>query len=529
MSDLSFSRTRILQSPSNALYHTLSKLILTFAVLGYTDVASRLLSKLNTHAKHHGMDVVLRRLWLLWDTVDAWPEGERERVRDLIKEERNPDPRTTGKEDGEGKGEELKKKAAKREKDQEGDAITDEDVRNRIDDLASYYAGYWMHPPVKGTRGSRYERDMTSLQKLESIENVLARVEGLEPDEYRHSRTGAMAMNVSSALVSALNLKLSPDDTQDVEPLPSAEAILGLIAKRLSANCQIQYLAESRHAWRILKDGALAKVLKLNTKKATQFIKEFEQVIDERFSNGKLNLNNIPMRQLLEKLEDLTLNDPSREANGYTPRTEKTIFQEPATVAEIAETEKRLNIELPEDYKEFLSLTNGFGQFLSEPPLHPARKLRWLDDSEDYFTDLMLDMLDNSFLTTSSLTVGKAIEIGTEDIDNQWLVPPSTISAFKAHVRKILDGSEVDGKLVTEDVREAVRQAAEEFAGSLDAFWQLEWCCLTWASGGSALMLAYPSFKKYLQSVLWEAGRSEEDLVERRGFWGYAFAEVVGM
>ncbi|KAF2993151.1 hypothetical protein E8E13_001639, partial [Curvularia kusanoi] len=107
-------------------------------------------------------------------------------------------------------------------------------------------------------------------------------------------------------------------------------------------------------------------------------------------------------------------------------------FRNSATDEVIVETKDRLGVELPDDYKEFSKITNGCGEayncILHEPPRHPLLKIRWLNDDEDYFSDLPFDIPTNLEIILQPydqdgsfdwVEVGKAIEIGTEDIYNQ--------------------------------------------------------------------------------------------------------------
>ncbi|PVH91288.1 hypothetical protein DM02DRAFT_636221 [Periconia macrospinosa] len=49
-------------------------------------------------------------------------------------------------------------------------------------------------------------------------------------------------------------------------------------------------LEESKYAWIILKDGALAKALNLDLERINEFAKNIEQFVDKRFKNGRMPL-----------------------------------------------------------------------------------------------------------------------------------------------------------------------------------------------------------------------------------------------
>ena len=92
---------------------------------------------------------------------------------------------------------------------------------------------------------------------------------------FADATTGSVAMDRSSALVRALDLRLaltekdhpvvSASSTTETaalhEHLPTVEEILGRIAARLHGNSQIRDLVQSARAWTILKNGALAKAI----------------------------------------------------------------------------------------------------------------------------------------------------------------------------------------------------------------------------------------------------------------------------
>ncbi|KAF2257783.1 hypothetical protein CC78DRAFT_432242, partial [Lojkania enalia] len=269
------------------------------------------------------------------------------------------------------------------------------------------------------------------------------------------ARTGAAAIDVSSGLTSVLDLRVRLEEAGDstrTAGIPSVDEVLSMIAKRLDANQQIAYLMQSPRAWAMLKDGALVRSLDLDRGKIEEFAREVEGVIDQRLQRGKADLPPMTMNRIFETLEYNTITHPeSREQflELDDPAPEK-LSREPATAAQIEEKEEELGIRLPKDYKEFLMVSNGFdapfGGIIMEPSLFPVEKIRWLGDEEDYFTDLPLDipadwtcLCHHSERPLEWPLVGKAIEIGTMDIDNIWLLPPANVDKVKQKVRSILD------------------------------------------------------------------------------------------
>ncbi|KAF2107502.1 hypothetical protein BDV96DRAFT_653594 [Lophiotrema nucula] len=519
-----FSRPKFLQCATDELCYSISELCLQFAVLGYTTVALRLLDKVNKYEKHGAYHGIVRPLWLLWDLLGEWPAGEKERVREEIVSERKR--RAEGDRDGEERG----GKQAKLELDEQD--ITEEDVKVYMEELAQVFRQGW-YWPNRATRGKDekgpFEKTLSPEEEKQARDAVWEAIdESFEP-AYRDETSGSAAMDVSSGLVGALDLSISLGDADDT----STETILQRIATRLDANQAIRYLVESRRAWSILKDGALAKTLSLDEEKTENFAKEIEELVDERLKNGRMEIEDLSMKEVLNMIDHNTRNG-TEARNAYFERDDPipdTLFHAPATEKQIEEAEKKLDTRLPPDYKELLRISNGldaaFGGIIFEPPLFPLEKARWHTDDEEYFTDLRISIPGEFWFNLPRgfdhddiagwPEVGKCIEVGAVDIYYVWLVPPAKVQEVQEHAADILK----DGSEHAEDVKEVLKKSCEDFAGSMEKWDALEWCCIVWAAGGSASMTGYPSFKAYLRRVAEDSGQSAVDVLTDRKFFGY--------
>jgi hypothetical protein len=96
-----------------------------------------------------------------------------------------------------------------------------------------------------------------------------------------------------------------------------------------------------------------------------------------------------------------------------------------------------------DDYKDFLAATNGMGAswegIIVDPPLFAGSEVRWITEEEEYFTDLAADILPGIFdliwdicNDEEWLTVGMTLEIGSQDIDEVWLLPPPKVKELVA-------------------------------------------------------------------------------------------------
>lgn len=97
-------------------------------------------------------------------------------------------------------------------------------------------------------------------------------------------------------------------------------------------------------------------------------------------------------------------------------------------------------------------------------------------------------------------------EIGNRDIDHTWLMHPLRVERYRTLYMEMYEKA-------NEDQKKIIVRAMEAFAGSKEAFGEMRWCCLIWAAGGAAMMTAYPSFKRYLESVVSESLQKKSDSI----------------
>jgi hypothetical protein len=517
-------RPFLLRCDNGQLYSYASRLILEFALLGYTDVAARLIAALNNYDFYHDSRHRLKTLWFLWDFRAKeegviWPEGEEEKVEDAMRE------RQRTKASGDRAGDET---------------VTSDDVERELALIAYEFASKWYYPGKLTTSDRVVAKDphvldgqLTIEQKLDAAHEIIHSLETVG--------SSAKVNDIKSGLVSALDLVLSAQKDSENDP-PTSEELLKWIAKSTGDQyCDLRYLPESRYVWKVLKTGALRELSNVDEEALSAFAVDVENTITKLISRGRQRPTaHMPIEDLLKAAQHNTQTNP---AAGGLPDQAKdaSLFRDPATSSQIREAEARLDTQLPEDYKTFLRLSNGFGATWGhtlgdyEPPLHTVSSLRWLDSAtEDYFTDLTLDiptrwdtwpfappptMFSNYADDLEHFLVGRALEIGTEGIDNTWLIIPSTIEPIKNAVRIILENKELGNR-----EKQSVRCAIMDFAGSEQEWGEMEWACVTWASGGTAAMYVYPSFRAYLEDVVVygtaeDEGEKKAKRTFRSGVW----------
>ena len=489
-------RDEILQSSYDSVTHKLANYALEFAVLGYLDDAKDLVTLLNGYNFFDASRTILKPLWLAWSEIGSWPENEYERVHESL------------------------------------------------DDLAKQYYDSCFDE----RRYNPNKTELTFSNDAHGLVQLLKAADDLNP-KFADAITESEAMDRSSALVRALDLRLaltekdyavvSASSTTEKtsaphEHLPTVEEILGRIAVRLHGNSQIKVLAQSARAWKILKNGALAKVVGVQDAKVRDLAQEIRGAFFDRFRDGRQILAPDPMKDLIRVISDNTQiylgTEEHRNEVGAPDEAPEPLIRPGATIEKVTELERTLGLKLPEDYKEYLSLSDGLGSswggILMEPPLHPTSDVRWEDD-EKYFTDLWLEILPFqvfcSHLEFPGLAkiddwpkVGRTIQIGRQDIDVVWLLLPATVAKVRDAYLHI-----VDSKEAPEGLKAVVINAMNSFAGSRQDFEKLDWGVLHWTSGGSATMVAYRSFTEFMAD---KARKSGTDYWAGEGWGNGCFA-----
>ncbi|KAK4616138.1 hypothetical protein CLAFUW4_10242 [Fulvia fulva] len=299
----------------------------------------------------------------------------------------------------------------------------------------------------------------------------------------------------------------------------SAE-VVGMIAVRWRAYQQIRYLAEAESLWPYWLAGLLADALSLDrddlTAKGQALVETFKSRLDHGFVPSILAGKS--MKELLDLAAKSSFDRMTEDGH---PESSRMFFKAGASEEEIEALEGRLQTVLPDDYREFLQITNGFGVgesgiyngYFPSPALHATVDVKW--DEEEYL-QLPVELLQlpreleqlatshwkqrstrpNGYLDwEGALPIfDRVLELGTLDIYNIWLVHPMLVEQCRNAYHEMYRNA-------NKKQRKRILLAMESFAGSKGAFEQLHWCCVTWAAGGSACMTAYASFRDYIEAM----------------------------
>lgn len=285
-----------------------------------------------------------------------------------------------------------------------------------------------------------------------------------------------------------------------------------------SYNSYINNIGKSRRVWSLLKDGRIGKRLNDDQDIDAQFDK-VKGVLTARVEKGIPVLSNFSLGQLLENLNANTIShDHDDDIYSYQPNElrskifvgNESIFHQPATSKEIQELEKRLGVELPEDYKDVLRYYNGLESvwhgYYYEDFFAPSHRVQWsqrrhdLEASSDWqFKHVPFELVEWSRLPFKikypPLDYSQAIHInnvpGTEAFT--VLIKPDLTKKAVAAVFETLE-------TVNDDDREIAQKVFASSFGSLEALKEMEWCVVDFDQDGE--WIVYKSIRDFVEELV---------------------------
>lgn len=285
----------------------------------------------------------------------------------------------------------------------------------------------------------------------------------------------------------------------------------------------IDALVVAEQLWPYYVRGLLAEAVGVSAEELKSKAESQVGAFSDRLSRGctGTGLEAKTLKELLEIGEKNTRTGPSvrhqEEMGGGTPET---MFKQPATSEQILELESRLGVSLPQDYTEFLATTNGFGGsdgsvfngYYPDPEMFAADEVEWL--SEDWIA-LPFEMLkiprkiedpyrkpSPEAWDTAMPLVDRVVHVGNRDIDDLWLIPPELVHKAKSAYLEMLEKGDAMEKKI-------LQRAMEDFAGSMERFMKLEWCCIKNTCGSGPACHVFSNFRSYLESVVDNSGKDK--------------------
>jgi hypothetical protein len=316
-----------------------------------------------------------------------------------------------------------------------------------------------------------------------------------------------------------LELAVKLAERRGVDPLtdPKINEILATLPGPLNFSSQDDLLIGSPRCAPIFMSGGLARTLGLSDEELDSRAAELLEASRQRYWHGRSSSETIS--ELLQSCNDDSIaRSDSHWAEMEEPKP-TSLYKPPASEEQISNLEQRLKVSLPEDFKAFLRISNGFGVqtdgfggiwngYFPGPPLRSVDEIDWLEFGE---YELMFNQLTLPWLAPyqdSTQTDGDELPeppiftdvicIASEEIYDVWLIPPETMQKLRDHYQELY-------AMVNDDGKRIIERAIDDFAGSRDEWEKLDWGCVSWACGGSAQLDCFKSFKAWLEDSAWAA------------------------
>lgn len=318
--------------------------------------------------------------------------------------------------------------------------------------------------------------------------------------------------------------KLSPPSKLDEENLrlatldPRNVDLVKLVVERWKVPRLKTVLCSAEQLWPYFMRGLLADAFGLSREEVKAKGKLMVETYAKRLHSHPRPLASKTTAELVQLANENTIKNTSLEfwSDGVVPTT---LLHEPATDTAIGDLETRLEVILPEDFKDFLRITNGFGSadqgiftgVFPDPNLRSTVDIQWIDHTNFEIPVALLDLpLETESLVednedgydTPFPIVEKALELGQRDVDSILLIPPETTKAAVAVYRAIW-------KAASEEQKKAVDRAVKVFAGSWEEFEEMGWCCVS-ADLGTPGFVWFGSFREYLEKSAWNGRKAWE-------------------
>lgn len=319
---------------------------------------------------------------------------------------------------------------------------------------------------------------------------------------------GLPSNNKSKALAAALAIAVVCTKERDAEDDAQVQHVLGSVAARFHADGQIESLTEHQSLWPLLARGALARKLNLSLDKMSELSTEVVETFEQRFRTRRQKHSNESKstQELLQMLSDHSDANRRNDPEGEEVDFPWGLLREPANDDEIEALTMRLNRVLPNDYTEFLRLTNGMEpiwggtMYTYDPPLYRSEEVGW----SDLLSENKVELFHLSFGKVGYLarderdgalewpTFTNAILIGVEDIFNILMLPPEVMAEVVTAYEGILEDENVQ-----ESWKKEIRESIESKFGSLEELKKHDWCVFEDSEGETT---CYGSFRTWLEA-----------------------------
>ncbi|KEQ91246.1 hypothetical protein AUEXF2481DRAFT_505411 [Aureobasidium subglaciale EXF-2481] len=312
----------------------------------------------------------------------------------------------------------------------------------------------------------------------------------------------------------ALEIAVKLAEERGIDPIVDSKVqeILGKLTENYSHEDRDLDLIDSPRCWSLFTSGAVAKKWDLSDQKLDAQAADLLEAARQRYWREPSSSSPASISELLRSCNDDSVARSDEywiEAGEEKPQS---LYSPPATEEDIANLEARLKVNLPEDFKEFLRTSNGFGGIWNgygpDPPILSTDEIDWFE-SREYETEYCQLELPSSVTELRDTLAYKdddldpplfedVIRIASYDIDDLWLVPPELMQRTREHYKKLY-------AVVDDNGKRTIERAIDNFAGSWEDWEKLDWGCVYCARGGGNGWGIYKSFKAWLEDSAFSA------------------------
>ncbi|KAI8940915.1 hypothetical protein NX059_002173 [Plenodomus lindquistii] len=347
-----------LRYDNETLYLYLRPVIREFALLGYLDIAARILSDLNNYDPYHDPHGEYKELWFFWGLAEkddgvAWPDGEKEKVRHSVRSRRNLNQLHH----------EPVKDAKEKNVRQVDTDVSEEEIEEELQLRAKDCSKHWYDPDRRKAANETSNPSMDVEEKFEKIQSIIKSFsEPIVSSKLFISSLQSGLTHSADLLLSMKTLESEGQNETDENErkIPSVEQLLTWYAQSLSKRYDaLICIHESRQVCQLLKNGVLRRLLQVDEAKIVRYADELLVAVSKRLEQGRARPVSLPIDEALEVIQRSTHVDENYLQ--CVLDTPEPFFKDPATESYTTAAEERLGVQLSDDYRTFLRQTNGFG------------------------------------------------------------------------------------------------------------------------------------------------------------------------
>ncbi|KAF5000496.1 hypothetical protein FGRMN_1663 [Fusarium graminum] len=282
-----------------------------------------------------------------------------------------------------------------------------------------------------------------------------------------------------------------------------ATEVFEKICSRFHTEEQIEHLACSRMAWKKIlaaPERPILDLVHIHPAKLRAAVSRAVRMAEDRLRNGpRRRYATYNMEKLIEVISENTFkNGPYDKLDAYRPygkfrsRPDNLhgLLRKGCPASEILALEKRLGVTLPEDYKEFLSITNGLGSIWNGQNvldyLAKAEDVCWMQT--DFLSGNVLPLLldgepklwENNALDWPEIGNAYCVSLSgdTEEEEGEanghlFLAGPGLVQPAKDYFFKVYEER-------NEAQRQELDNLVQKTYGSMEVFQNLEYVVVSW-------------------------------------------------